>query len=192
VFDALKPNFASCEVRYEMDKVPPTIKSKVIKHIRQGYSIVRAGNTGVLYSSICREFGLTNTKLLKNSTRPWHFSTNDRYNEGLKEELVEYSTADCMAHILTLSHNTNGRGTSPEHFRKYYLRDNNHAVNSGYNYNQGDDALYTDIFAMKDEKQIKQFVKKYLLTEEYKLKAEEAERFINSRDAVLLITYNAR
>jgi hypothetical protein len=102
VFDALKPRYASCQVYYEMDKVSPQVKSKVIKSIEQGYHTTAGGETGILYDAVCAQYELPVTRFLKPSKKDWHFWT-EYSDDVLYEKLIEFSKADCAAHLIELS-----------------------------------------------------------------------------------------
>lgn len=189
IFDALKPNFASCEVRYMVDKIPDTIKKRLIKTLRQGYATVRGGDTGTLYKALSRQYGFSRNALFKSTRHPWSVIFSGS-NSELFDDLVEHSKADCVAQVLSLSHMKGKSWETPEYFREYVLRGKEHAVCvDNQHWYVGGDAIYTNLFQLKDEKFVKSLVSKHILTDEYNEKIAEAIELLNTPNASLVMEY---
>lgn len=189
IFDLLKPNFASCVVTYNMDDVTMTIKKRIIKYLKQGYCSVQGGSSGRLYDALTKEFDVPAAKILNHKYRPMYVNTSTKDNEALYNDLVEFSTADCVAHLLHLSSNPpkNAWGTSAEYFRKYYLQDANHQVKkeSGRFFS----GISLNVYENKKEKLVGDIFAKHILTEEYKRKAEEVIKFLKTPKAQITFSY---
>ena len=188
IFDALKPTFASCEVRYEVDKIPDTIKKRLIKTLRQGYATVRGGDTGILYKALARQYGFNRNGLFKSTKNPWSLIFSGS-NSELFDDLVEHSKADCVTHVLSLAHTKGREWETPENFRKYSLRGKDHAVCLDHHWYSGGAAIYTNLFQLKDEKFVKSLVSKHILTDEYNEKIAEAIELLNTPNASLVMEY---
>lgn len=191
IFEALKPSFASCEVRYEMDKIPQSVKNRVAKAFSQGYTTVRGGSTGVLYHALGGEFEIDKNFLFKGTRQTWDLGISNASQE-LFDELVEYSKADCVAHLMDLATGTNKDSHySSEYFRKYYLGEKNHKVENIRHWYFGLNVTNAQIFSLKNEKAIKEIICKHILTDEYKSKIDKALKFLSTPGSSLIIKYEA-
>jgi predicted transcriptional regulator len=193
IFDALKPTFASCEVKYEADKIPETAKKKLAKMLRLGYATVARGDSGILYDAFCRQYEIPRTRLLKRKGRNWYFYT-ECSDANFTQAMKEFSKVDCMAHVLHLSNNPpkNEWGRTAENFRKYDMQEDGSAMKEGRNYYNSDfKGTYGYIYQLHEEKRIAEIISEHVLTAEYKLKVEEAIALINTKGASLVMSYNS-
>lgn len=191
IFDLLKPNFASCVVTYNMDDVTMTVKKRIIKFLKQGYCSVYGGSSGRLYDALTKEFGVPAAKVINAKNRPMYVNTSIQDNEALYNALVEFSTTDCVAHLLTLSNNPpkNAWETTAESFRRYYLQDADHQVKkeSGRFFS----GLSLNVHENKKEKLVGDIFAKHILTEEYNRKAEEVIKFLKTPKAQITFSYTS-
>lgn len=191
VFDALKPRYASCQVYYEMDKVSPQVKNKVITSLERGYHTTRAGEAGILYDAVCREFEVPRTRLLKTKRDNWKFTTYLE-DDVLYEKLIEFSKADCTAHLIELSARpvrvtSWGEYNDAEEFRNFMKRqDSGVAVWKYSNEYYYEGKLSMRINCLKDMKLLREILEYPKSLGVYNERAQEAIALLRSNGSLVI------
>jgi hypothetical protein len=189
IFDALKPSFASCEVSYEMPKVPITVKNKVIKFLKQGYSSVNRGDSGILYDALCSEFEIPTVKLLNRGKYTQLCVYQE--NEELEQKAIEFSKADCAVHIMHLSNNppTERWGETLESFREMIShRESNCLVRSVYG--GAREGFSMEVKQLRKTQELLDLATHYSKQEGYNDRIQGALDLLNSNGS-LVFTYKA-
>ena len=191
VFDALKPRYASCQIYYEMDKVSPQVKNKVIASLERGYHTTSGGEAGILYNAVCREFEVPRTRLLKTKNDGWRFLTYLE-DDTLYEKLIEFSKADCTAHLTELSarpvrKTSWGTYNDAEDFRNY-MKNQDSGVTvwkypREYYY---DSKLSMKVNCLKDMKLLREILEYPKSLGVYNERAQEAIELLRSKGSLVI------